>query len=87
MADNWWEKNRNKAIIAALPSLPVVAHLLLTWGEAGGEVLIEKIEEYISFIILLTALFVISGGTFVQGSLTGTPLGNSGIMACSPGSS
>ena len=37
--------------------------------------------EYISFIILLGSLFLISGGVYVKGSLNGTPLANTGLMA------
>ena len=33
-------------------------------------------EEYISFIVLLTALFTISGGIYLTGNLLGTPLTN-----------
>ena len=37
--------------------------------------------EYLSFIILLTALYVVAGGILVTGSLRGTPLVNTAIMA------
>ena len=40
-----------------------------------------KLKEYISFIILLGALYVISGGIYVKGSLSGTPLANTALMA------
>ena len=78
---HWWEKNRNKAIVATLLAAPIAAYLVIAFGHAGVETLIEKAMEYASFIILLTALFVITGGIYVQGSLSGTPLVNTGIMA------
>jgi Na+/H+ antiporter NhaD/arsenite permease-like protein len=37
--------------------------------------------EYSSFIILLTALYVVAGGILVTGSLRGTPLVNAAILA------
>ncbi|HXZ84186.1 MAG TPA: sodium:proton antiporter, partial [Myxococcota bacterium] len=43
--------------------------------------LVERAKEYVSFILLLTALFVITGGISVRGSLAGTPLTNTGILA------
>ena len=54
-----------------------------TWlprmGSAGaGTNLLDKLQEYVSFIILLGALYVISGGIYVKGSLSGTPLANTG---------
>jgi len=76
----WWEHNRNKAIIALILSLPVVLYLIGGWGEAGRLVLEEKMMEYVAFIVLLTALFIISGGVYIQGSLAGTPLVNTGLM-------
>ena len=36
--------------------------------------------EYVPFIILLLALFTISGGVQLTGSLVGTPIVNSGII-------
>ncbi len=79
-AGHWWEHNRNKAIISFGLALPIVIYLFAVKGAAGIENLIEKGEEYASFIILLASLFVITGGVYVQGSLSGTPLVNTGIL-------
>ncbi len=78
---HWWEDNRNKAIISLLLSLPIVLSLALVWGNEGVMVLGEELREYVSFIMLLTALFVISGGIYIQGSLSGTPLVNTIFLA------
>ena len=77
---HWWEKNRNKAYVSALLALPVALYFLVLGGPGGHEALLEKILEYLSFIILLGALYVISGGIYLQGSLSGTPLGNTAIL-------
>lgn len=37
--------------------------------------------EYLSFIVLLFALYVVAGGILVTGSLPGTPLANSALLA------
>lgn len=37
--------------------------------------------EYLSFIVLLFSLYVVSGGILVTGSLRGTPLGNTALLA------
>jgi Na+/H+ antiporter NhaD/arsenite permease-like protein len=79
-AGHWWEHNRNKAIVVAIIALPVAAYLSLAWGPAGRTLLEEKLLEYCSFIMLLTALFVISGGIYIQGSLSGTPLVNTAFL-------
>ena len=39
------------------------------------------VAEYVPFVILLTALYVVAGGIYIRGSLTGTPLLNTAILA------
>ncbi len=39
------------------------------------------LAEYIPFVILLTALFVVAGGIYIRGSLQGSPVLNTGILA------
>jgi Na+/H+ antiporter NhaD/arsenite permease-like protein len=79
-ATHWWEKNRNKAAVAALLSLPILLYLVLGAGSAGLHELEHKGMEYASFIVLLGSLFVITGGVYVGGSLAGTPLVNTGLL-------
>ena len=55
---HWWEPNRNKLLISGLLGLPV---LLLYLGRRP-HALLETAEEYVSFILLLAGLYVISGG-------------------------
>jgi Na+/H+ antiporter NhaD/arsenite permease-like protein len=76
---HWWEHNRNKAIIAAATAIPAAAWLM-SFGSAGQHALQESVLDYISFIVLLASLFIISGGIYVQGSLSGTPLVNTAIL-------
>jgi len=46
-------------------------------GDILQEKTFEKVLEYLSFIILLASLFVISGGILVKGKFIGTPVVNS----------
>ena len=50
-------------------------------GAAGQALLHTLLSEYLPFIILLTALFTVSGGIYVRGNLHGSPALNTGIMA------
>ena len=50
-------------------------------GLALGTVLHTTLLEYLPFVILLFALFVISGGIRVRGNLVGTPAVNTGLLA------
>src|SRR3989440_11372871 len=80
VAPRWWHPNRNKAIVAVVVSLPVLWQLGITLGEPGRAILAEKLHEYLGFIVVIGALFVITGGIHVQGSLSGTPLVNTGML-------
>lgn len=69
--NHFWEKNRNKLIIASILSLPVIIYLV----SAGltGKLLETLIFDYIPFIILLGALFTITGGIFLTGDIEAKP--------------
>ncbi|MEO5757248.1 MAG: sodium:proton antiporter [Mesorhizobium sp.] len=75
-----WEHHYGK--IAALWSALVIVPLALTFGipSAAEAVLHALLTEYMSFIILLFALFTISGGILVAGNIHGTPLANAGLL-------
>jgi len=76
----FWDSNRNKLAVAAAASLPVVVYLLAA-HPAGAELLVGAAREYLAFIALLGALFVISGGIYLRGALAGTPVVNTGFLA------
>ncbi|MFQ5720176.1 MAG: sodium:proton antiporter [Acidobacteriota bacterium] len=76
-ASHWWERNLNKFWISLVLAAPVLT-LYLTQSPMS---LVHTAEEYLSFIILLTALFVISGGILLTGDLRATPLTNTAFLA------
>src|SRR5262245_28349910 len=78
---HWWESNTNKAVISAALALPIVVYLGVSWQEAGLLELLGKMREYVSFLCLLGSLYVISGGIYIAGSLSGTPLMNTALLA------
>jgi Na+/H+ antiporter NhaD/arsenite permease-like protein len=80
-ASHWWEHNRNKGLVCLILSAPLAVFLIVVFGSEGLHQLGHKLAEYVSFIALLSALFVICGGIYVQGSLSGTPLVNTGLLA------
>jgi Na+/H+ antiporter NhaD/arsenite permease-like protein len=75
-APGWWHHNRNKALVVVLVSAPILVYL----GIHAPELLHEKFDEYIGFIVVIGALFVVTGGIHIQGSLAGTPLVNTGML-------
>ncbi len=76
----FWASNRNKALVSAVLALPIALWLVLAHGVAGLAELGHKAMEFTSFIALLGALYVISGGIYLRGSLAGTPLVNTALL-------
>ncbi|MBE3072410.1 MAG: sodium:proton antiporter [Acidobacteria bacterium] len=76
----WWESHLNKGVVSALCAVPVLAYLL-TQGPVGAQVLAEVLHEYYAFIVLLIALYTISGGIYLEGDLRATPLVNTAFLA------
>ncbi len=77
IAPRFWEHNRNKAIICFALGAPVV--VVMAWLDLGT--VLHTLHEYTAFIILLAALFVISGGIVIRGTFSGTPGVNTALLA------
>ena len=75
-APRWFAKPRNAALVAAVFGLPVVIYLVVAQGHPGRESVADMAHEYLSFIVLLAALFTIAGGIFLTGDLLGRPRDN-----------
>jgi Na+/H+ antiporter NhaD/arsenite permease-like protein len=69
---HFWEKNL-WWISLGIFCIPMAIIFTFFMGEQLRRLSIEKAFEYISFIILLASLFIISGGIYIRGSLVGTP--------------
>ena len=74
---HFWESNRNKGLVSAALGLPVA----LLVGASDPHLLVHTCREYVAFIALLGALFVISGGIVLRGDLRATPAVNTGFLA------
>ncbi|MBX3002288.1 MAG: sodium:proton antiporter [Caldilineaceae bacterium] len=77
VAGHWWHRNANKLLVSLALSLPVLLYLLTHNGLHQIE---HAAEEYFAFIVLLGALFVISGGILVEGDIRATPLVNTTFL-------
>lgn len=75
-APKFWHSLINQAFIAAFFSFPVV-YLCLIHNPA---LLVSGLQHYLSFVILLGSLFIVSGGICITGDLVSTPLANTGIL-------
>jgi Na+/H+ antiporter NhaD/arsenite permease-like protein len=76
-APHFWESNTRKLLVSAVLGVPVLALYLAHDPQA----LVHTGRDYLSFMILLGSLFVISGGVFMDGDLEATPLVNTLFLA------
>jgi len=67
-APHFWHDLRNQSLASLACALPVAGYLLVHGAEARTE-LWEGIREYVSFIALLAALYVVAGGLLLRGEL------------------
>jgi Na+/H+ antiporter NhaD/arsenite permease-like protein len=76
---HWWEANLNKGVVSLLCAIPIFAYLV-SLGPLGQEVIIDVLRDYYAFIVLLVALFTISGGIYLDGDLRATPIVNTAFL-------
>lgn len=72
---HFWEKSLWWISLLVFTA-PMMVVLMFFLGEEIRHLTFEKMEEYTSFILLLATLYIISGGIFVSGTLTGSPSQN-----------
>jgi Na+/H+ antiporter NhaD/arsenite permease-like protein len=80
LAPRFWDDNRNKLAIAVAAAVPVAVYLAACTPDGAGQ-LVDTAREYASFMTLLGALFVITGGIYLRGDLAGTTAVNTGMLA------
>jgi Na+/H+ antiporter NhaD/arsenite permease-like protein len=81
IAPAFWHHHFGK--IAAAWALAFLLPFALSFGAgvALGTLVHALLEEYIPFIVLLTALYTVAGGICVRGNLHGSPRLNTSILA------
>ncbi len=77
VAPRFWDRNRNKALLSVALGGPVAVAV----GYVEPALLGDAVRDYVAFITLLGALFVISGGIVLRGTLAGTPGLNVALLA------
>ncbi|WP_225035802.1 sodium:proton antiporter [Winogradskyella sp. SM1960] len=71
IAEEWWENNRNKLLVSIVLSVPTIAYLV--YMDLTDHLSHQVIGDYIPFIVLLTSLFVITGGIHLSGDIKAKP--------------
>ena len=79
IAEKWWEHNKNKLLVGAILSIPVIIYMIMNGLTANlGQTVLY---DYIPFMILLGTLFVITGGIHIAGDIRATPFNNTVYLA------
>src|SRR5690606_6137821 len=77
--NEWWESNKNKLITSLVLGIPTAIYLINV-GQTNA-LSHQLIFDYIPFIILLGALFVITGGIHLSGDIQAKPAINTLFLA------
>ncbi|MBQ1953235.1 MAG: sodium:proton antiporter, partial [Alistipes sp.] len=81
VAEHWWENNLHKLYVALGLALP--ASIYLVANDMGSNLEHQMLYDYVPFIILLGALFVVTGGIHIKGDIQARPINNTIIMTIS----
>ncbi|MBO5875058.1 MAG: sodium:proton antiporter [Alistipes sp.] len=79
VAGEWWEKNQNKLLFSLVLGIPTAIYLYM--NGMGDRVVHQMLYDYVPFITLLCALFVVTGGMCRSGYISPTPSTNTAILA------
>ncbi len=79
IAPKLWESNLTKLIVSIVLGIPVVVFMLVKG--LSGELINTVFFDYVPFIILLLALFVITGGIHLSGDIKAKPWVNTLFLA------
>ena len=71
VAEHWWENNKNKLIVSLVLGVPTAIWLCL--NGMSHDLMHQMIFYYVPFIILLTALFTVTGGIHLSGDIPAKP--------------
>jgi len=81
LTPHFWHHHYGK-VVAAWSLAFFIPFAVIFGANLAGENLVHALfAEYIPFIVLLTALYAVSGGIFIRGNLHGSPGLNTAILA------
>ena len=81
LAPRFWEHHFGKVAVFWALALIIPCAVVTGFWTATTEIVHTFLLDYLPFIILLFALFVVAGGIRVSGNLVGTPATNTAILA------
>lgn len=79
IAEHWWERNINKLLVSTTLAAPAIIYLVK--HNLREELKHQILFDYLPFIVLLGALFVVTGGILILGHVQARPRNNTIILA------
>lgn len=79
IVNEWWDSNKHKLAVAILLAVPTAVCLIM--GGMVHELEHQLLGDYLPFIILLLALYVITGGIHLSGDIQAKPWMNTLFLA------
>ena len=78
LVEEWWESNKHKLTVAIFLGVPTAVCLIM--GGMLHELEHQLFGDYIPFIILLLALYVVTGGIHLSGDIKAMPWVNTSFL-------
>lgn len=80
--ERWWHSNQNRLLVALAFAAMTLGYYLFAYGPEKVITVLDHaiLAEYIPFIVLLFALYVISGGICLKGDLAAHPATNTAFL-------
>ena len=75
----WWDKNKHKLAVSLLLAIPTAVCLVM--GGMAKELEHQLLADYVPFLVLLMALYVITGGIHLSGDIKAKPWINTLFLA------
>lgn len=85
LAAGFWHRHYGKVALGWALAFVLPAAVLLGPATVWAEILHVALLDYVPFVILLLALFTVTGGLRIQGGFTGTPVSNATGLAIGTG--
>lgn len=79
IVNDWWDSNKHKLAVAILLTIPTA--ICMVMGGMAHELEHQLLGDYLPFIILLLALYVITGGIHLSGDIQAKPWVNTTFLA------
>lgn len=79
IVNEWWDSNKHKLAVAILLAMPTAVCMIM--GGMVHELEHQLLGDYLPFIVLLLALYVITGGIHLSGDIQAKPWVNTLFLA------